>query len=166
MASSELTSCQDFVILCGLNFTFLVMLSGCSLPERFWQMSYSMLLQNQPKVTRVKICTSKKWFCRPPCYYRPPHPSNWDIPRVNRVKRKWWYSKCLHLCQVLFNHTSQWILWEKRRQTGTSTDELLQMNMFMFFLSPLLTRVEGTTESFKIMLRYFHFSAIKGDVQT
>ena len=46
------------------------------------------------------------------------------------------------------------------------TDELLQMNMFMVFLSPLLTRVERNTESFKIMLRYFHFSAIKGDVQT
>ena len=42
------------------------------------------------------------------------------------------------------------------------TDELLQMNMFMVFLSPLLTRVERNTESFKIMLRYFHFSAIKG----
>ena len=138
MASSELTSCQDFVILCGINFTFLVMLSSCSLPERFWQMSYSMLLQNQPKITRVKICTSKKWFCRPTCCYRPP-PFKLKYSARNRVKRKWWYNKVTQLVSSIFYHTSQYILWEKRRQTGTSTDELLQMNMFMVSLSPLLT---------------------------
>ena len=53
--------------------------------------------------------------------------------------------------------TTDWNLYR-----WTSTDE----QMFMFFLSPPLTRVEGTTESFKIMLRYFHLSAIKGDAQT
>ena len=64
------------------------------------------------------------------------------------------------LVSSIFYHTSQHILWEKRRQTGTSA-----MNFYRWtcswFLSPLSSPVEGTTESFKIMLRYFHLPAIK-----
>ena len=89
MASSELTSCQDFVILCGLNFTFLVMLSGCSLPERFWQMSYSlMLLQNQPKLQGWKYAHPKSDFVVRLVIIAPP-PFKLKYSARNRVKRKW-----------------------------------------------------------------------------
>ena len=151
MASSELTSCQDFVILCGLNFTFLVMLSGCSLPERFWQMSYSlMLLQNQPKLQGWKYAHPKSDFAVRLVVIAP-HPSNWNTPRViglrgNDNTTMW------QLVSSIFYHTSQHILWEKRRQTGTSA-----MNFYRWtcswFLSPLSSPVQETTESFKIMLR-------------
>ena len=35
-----------------------------------WVISSCYFKTNQ--ITRVKICTSKKWFCRPTCCYRPP----------------------------------------------------------------------------------------------
>ena len=152
MASSELTSCQDFVILCGLNFTFLVMLSGCSLPERFWQMSYSlMLLQNQPKLQGWKYAHPKSDFVVRLVVIAPP-PFKLRYSARNRVKRIWWYNKVTQVVSSTFYHTSQHILWEKRRQTGTSA-----MNFYRWtcswFLSPLSSPVEETTESFKIMLR-------------
>ena len=160
MASSELTSCQDFVILCGFNFTFLVMLSDCSLPERFWQMSYSLMpLQNQPKLQGWKYAHPKSDFVVRLVVIAPP-PFKLRYSARNRVKRKWWYNKVTQLVSSIFYHTSQYILWEKRRQTGTSTDELLQMNMFMVSLSPLLTS-RGDYWKFKIMLKYFHLPAIK-----
>ena len=152
MASSELTSLPRFCDIVWPQLYILVMLSGCYYQKGSdkWLIPLCYFKTNQ-NYKGEKYAHPKSDFVVRLVVIAPP-PFKLKYSARNRVKRKWWYNKVTQLVSSIFYHTSQYILWEKRRQTGTSA-----MNFYRWtcswFLSPLSSPVEETTESFKIMLR-------------